>query len=188
MNTVWLHFPDPILRDALLATFQAAWPELQWRGETPPEKLPVHDIILSDSELPHHPSARVLVLENGKNPPKLKTILRQIESMLHQMTSPDEITVLDATLDTRTREWSCGDTHTALTEKEVALIVHLAVNGSATREELLRNVWRYANDVDTHTIETHIYRLRQKIESDPAEPRYLVTTKDGYQLAAVSSA
>lgn len=71
-----------------------------------------------------------------------------------------------------------------LTEKEVAILVCLAkAKGQAvSRQGLLDDVWAYAEGVETHTLETHIYRLRQKIEENPASPQYLVTREDGYVL------
>jgi len=72
-----------------------------------------------------------------------------------------------------------------LTEKECDILALLhSRNGVAVdRQELLDDVWGYAADVETHTLETHIYRLRQKIETDPAKPRYLLTDGSGYRLA-----
>lgn len=71
-----------------------------------------------------------------------------------------------------------------LTEKEVALLLLLyQANGEAvSRERMLDDVWQYATGVETHTLETHIYRLRQKIESDPANPKILQTNDSGYFL------
>lgn len=75
-----------------------------------------------------------------------------------------------------------------LTEKEVALFVLLKeANGQAiSRERLLEDVWQYADGVETHTLETHIYRLRQKIEIDPANPEILMTGESGYFLSLES--
>jgi DNA-binding response OmpR family regulator len=50
------------------------------------------------------------------------------------------------------------------------------------RQELLNHIWGYNTLVRTHTLETHIYRLRQKIERDPTDPRLLVTHRKGYRL------
>ncbi|PTX01567.1 response regulator transcription factor [Pararhodobacter aggregans] len=71
-----------------------------------------------------------------------------------------------------------------LTEKETNILKFLyrAPDGLAPREVLLHEVWGYNAGVTTHTLETHIYRLRQKIESDPSNARLLVTEPGGYRL------
>lgn len=71
-----------------------------------------------------------------------------------------------------------------LTEKETAILKFLyRANASVvTRDVLLREVWGYNANVTTHTLETHIYRLRQKIEKDPANAQLLVTDSGGYKL------
>lgn len=72
-----------------------------------------------------------------------------------------------------------------LTEKETNILKYLYRAGgkSVAREELLSEVWGYNAAVTTHTLETHIYRLRQKIEPDPSNARLLLTEAGGYRLA-----
>ncbi len=71
-----------------------------------------------------------------------------------------------------------------LTEKEVAVIKYLykAGNRIVSRPELLQEVWGYSPEVSTHTIETHIYRLRQKVEQEDESAQLIVTTEGGYRL------
>jgi DNA-binding response OmpR family regulator len=73
---------------------------------------------------------------------------------------------------------------TRLTEKErdILLLLHEANGEKVARKTLLDHVWGYASGVETHTLETHVYRLRQKIERDPAQPQILLTQGDGYSL------
>jgi len=70
-----------------------------------------------------------------------------------------------------------------LTEKETNILKFLHRSGDTVpRETLLHEVWGYNPAVTTHTLETHIYRLRQKIEADPSRARLLVTESGGYRL------
>ncbi|MDI7775801.1 response regulator transcription factor [Asticcacaulis sp. EMRT-3] len=73
---------------------------------------------------------------------------------------------------------------TRLTEKETNILKYLYRAGGkpVSREELLTEVWGYNAGVTTHTLETHVYRLRQKIEPDPANARLLMTDAGGYRL------
>ena len=77
-----------------------------------------------------------------------------------------------------------GNRSIRLTEKEVGILKFLYRAGTrvVVREVLLNEVWGYNAEVDTHTVETHIYPLRQKIEPDPANARLLVTVGGGYRL------
>jgi len=74
-----------------------------------------------------------------------------------------------------------------LTEKEAAILKYLYRAGTrpVARQVLLNEVWGYNAAVTTHTLETHIYRLRQKIEPDPGNARLLVTEGGGYRLDPV---
>tara|TARA_R110000787_G_scaffold111459_6_gene220387 strand:- start:1432 stop:2226 length:795 start_codon:yes stop_codon:yes gene_type:complete len=76
------------------------------------------------------------------------------------------------------------DKKVRLTEKETNILkfLHRSAEGVVAREVLLHEVWGYNAGVTTHTLETHIYRLRQKIEPDPSNARLLVTESGGYRL------
>jgi DNA-binding response OmpR family regulator len=71
-----------------------------------------------------------------------------------------------------------------LTDKETSILRYLYRSGEKPvgRDELLREVWGYNANVTTHTLETHIYRLRQKIEPDAQSPKLLITETGGYRL------
>ncbi|HTK14130.1 MAG TPA: response regulator transcription factor [Xanthobacteraceae bacterium] len=71
-----------------------------------------------------------------------------------------------------------------LTEKETAILRYLYRAGESpvSRETLLQEVWGYNSGITTHTLETHIYRLRQKVEKDAGLPALLVTEAGGYKL------
>ena len=72
-----------------------------------------------------------------------------------------------------------------LTDKETAILNYLYQVGDKVvgRDVLLDKVWGYNSRVTTHTLETHIYRLRQKIEENPSKTRILMTEPGGYRLA-----
>jgi len=71
-----------------------------------------------------------------------------------------------------------------LTENETAILRYLLRAGQKpiSRETLLQEVWGYNSGVTTHTLETHVYRLRQKVEKDAANPAILITDAGGYKL------
>jgi len=77
-----------------------------------------------------------------------------------------------------------GDSKIRLTEKETAILKYLFRAGENVigRDVLLNEVWGYNSGVTTHTLETHVYRLRQKIERDPSNAELLVTEPGGYRL------
>jgi hypothetical protein len=127
----------------------------------------------------------VLPLSLGK-PQRLGALLRQIGQMLLQPTLyMGDIPLGPYTFkpQEKTLERADGE-EIALTDREVDILAYLARHGGNTvsRDSLLKNVWQYQEGVDTHTLETHIYRLRQKMEISADAPRFLVTAEGGYCL------
>lgn len=86
-------------------------------------------------------------------------------------------------LDRNTRFLKRGDKHIKITEKEMNFIIEL--NNSSkpfSKEYILKKIWGYSSETDTHTIETHIYRLRQKIKKSFEDKDFIKHSKDGYSL------
>ena len=75
-------------------------------------------------------------------------------------------------------------TNIELTEKEVSILKCLLSHGEepVDRKKLLKQVWNYNLDVTTHTLESHIYRLRQKLETDPSIPRLIISEGGGFKI------
>ena len=89
----------------------------------------------------------------------------------------------------KTLETQDGSGKLRLTEKETNILKYLYRAGGkpVSREELLAEVWGYNSGVTTHTLETHIYRLRQKIEPESGKTSLLITEPGGYSLAGIQS-
>ncbi len=85
---------------------------------------------------------------------------------------------------TRTLEDAMTGKATRLTQKETEVLkyLHRAAGQSIDRQRLLREVWGYKQGADSYTVESHIYRLRRKIEADPTRPRFLINEDGGYML------
>lgn len=86
--------------------------------------------------------------------------------------------------DATARQLTRASAHLALTEKEALLLAALLRHapGRASRDSLLREVWSMQNDIETHTLETHIYRLRHKLAEVDPRPCDIITVDGAYQL------
>ena len=70
-----------------------------------------------------------------------------------------------------------------LTEKEINTIIYLSkINKAVGIEELEKNVWQYQPDIETHTVETHIYRLRKKFLNFFNDNNFIISEKNGYKI------
>ncbi len=86
-------------------------------------------------------------------------------------------------LDKNEKKLSKKNSSIILTEKEIQLIELLLNNSKPiSKDKILSTVWNYSTDADTHTVETHIYRLRKKISDNFMDDKFIFNKKDGYHL------
>lgn len=137
--------------------------------------------------------ATILGLESGANdyvtkPFKFSVLLARIRAQLRSHEASEDAVYHIGPYEFRPAQKLLMDSKARkirLTDKESNILKYLYRAGgkSVSREELLTEVWGYNANVATHTLETHVYRLRQKIEPDPANARILLTEAGGYRLA-----
>ena len=85
-------------------------------------------------------------------------------------------------LDLNSRKISLGDKSLGLTERETNLIIFIKDEKNVTVKELQKMVWDYSPDLDTHTVETHIYRLRKKMKETFGNENFILKTSNGYSI------
>jgi len=137
-------------------------------------------------------SDTILGLEAGANdyvtkPFRFAVLLARIRAQLRQHENSEDVTLTVGQYTFKPSQKLMIDkkgSKLRLTEKEAAIIKYLYRAGDKviTRDVLLEEVWGYNSGVTTHTLETHVYRLRQKIERDPSNAEILVTESGGYKL------
>jgi DNA-binding response OmpR family regulator len=135
---------------------------------------------------------QVMGLDMGANdyvtkPFKFAVLLARIRAQLRSFEASEDAVFQVGQYEFRPAQKTLTDSkqrRIRLTDKETSILKYLYRAGSKSvpREELLREVWGYNAAVTTHTLETHIYRLRQKIETDAQVPRLLLTETGGYRL------
>ncbi len=107
-------------------------------------------------------------------------------SLLENLPYTQEITFAHFSLDLREKSLKNLKTQETqrITEKECQLLrfFHQNKGQDISKHRLLREIWEYHPEAETHTLETHIYRLRQKLEKDPNVPQILLNGKEGYWI------
>ena len=106
-----------------------------------------------------------------------------IEFLKIQFSSQSEVRVNNYTIDLNSREMLANKTKLKLTEKEINTITYLSKSDNPVSiDELQEKVWSYQSDIETHTVETHIYRLRKKILNTFNDKDFIISKKNGYQI------
>ena len=125
----------------------------------------------------------LFVLENG--PINIFKLLEKIniEFLKLQFNSQSKVKVNNYIIDLNSREMLIKDNKLKLTEKEINTITYLSKSDKPVSiDELQKKVWSYQSDIETHTVETHIYRLRKKILNTFNDKDFIISEKNGYKI------
>ena len=107
-----------------------------------------------------------------------------VELLKKNFEKQSHIIVNKYTIDLNARELHSDTNKLKLTEKEINTIIYLSKSKtSVTIHDLEKNVWKYQSDIETHTVETHIYRLRKKILKTFKDENFIMSKKNGYQIS-----
>ena len=120
---------------------------------------------------------------------EMPTSLKEINSTVEQVTAKkvfsknSSIEIKKYLLNKNEKKLSRNDSEIILTEKEIQLLeLFLDSKKPISKDKILLSVWNYSSDADTHTVETHIYRLRKKISDKFSDDNFITNTKEGYSL------
>lgn len=197
---------NTLLQADLINQIETVLPEYKVTTQDDNEK--VFDIALLDGKSfledfrTHHAKVPALILEpsdsnefteNNLNtfvykPIVLSSLLNQIKSGINVFTNSTEGVLRFGKYELHPEDKTIINQKTGeaikLTEREISIIryLHKAASKPVSKEELLENVWEYSADTTTHTIETHIYRLRKKIEQEETATPFIVVEDGGYKL------
>ena len=106
-----------------------------------------------------------------------------IEFLRLKFNSQSQVKIKNYNIDLNSREMIINNTKLKLTEKEINTISYLSKsNEPVSIDELQKKVWSYQSNIETHTVETHIYRLRKKILNTFEDNKFIVSKKNGYQI------
>ena len=121
-----------------------------------------------------------------KNTPiKISKLVEKIniEFLRLQFNSQSQVKIKNYIIDFNSREIIISNLKLKLTEKEINTINYLSKSDKPVSiNELQKKVWSYQSGIETHTVETHIYRLRKKILNTFSDDKFIVSKKNGYQI------
>jgi DNA-binding response OmpR family regulator len=106
-----------------------------------------------------------------------------IEFLKQQFNSQSKLQINKYTIDLNSRELLLNSLKLKMTEKEINTIIYISKsNKPVSIDELQKKVWSYQTNIETHTVETHIYRLRKKILNTFNDNEFIISKKDGYHI------
>ena len=123
-----------------------------------------------------------LILDNL--PIKFEKLIEiiNIKFLKNKFLDQSHIKIGEYNLDLNSRKISFGNKSLNLTERETNLIIFIKDKKNVTVKELQKKVWDYSPDLDTHTVETHIYRLRKKMKETFGNESFILNTSKGYSI------
>ena len=142
----------------------------------------VFDLLLSRIKVPNVENQLIL----NEIPLKITKLIEKIniEILKNNFHSQSEVLIGTYKLNLNSRELFYNNIRLKLTEKESNIIIYLSkFDNPISVTQLQNNVWGYQSDLDTHTVETHIYRLRKKISEKFSDENFIKSEKDGYKIS-----
>ena len=142
----------------------------------------VFDLLLSRIKVPNVENQLVL----NEIPLKITKLIEKIniEILKNNFHRQSEVLIGTYKLNLNSRELLHNNIRLKLTEKETNIIIYLSkFDNPISVTQLQNNVWGYQSDLETHTVETHIYRLRKKISEKFSDENFIKSEKDGYKIS-----
>ena len=147
------------------------------------DKVINHNNFLIITNTKHSDIGNHFVLENS--PIDISKLMEKIniEFLKLHFTNQSQIKVNNYNINLNSREMLINNIKLKLTEKEINTITYLSKSKKPVSiDELQTQVWSYQTGIETHTVETHIYRLRKKILNTFNDKEFIISKKNGYQI------
>ena len=139
--------------------------------------------LTNNKEFHNKTGLKELIIE--KKPYKLLKLIEKINIFLlkNKFAEQSKLKIKSFILDTNSRELIKGNFFLKLTQKETEIIIYLnCANKNSSIQDLQKNVWGHTSDLETHTVETHIYRLRKKILNKFQDDQFILSDNNGYKI------
>ena len=139
--------------------------------------------LTNNKEMYNKTGLKELIIE--KKPYKLGKLVEKINIFLlkNRYAAQSKLNIKNFVLDTNSRELIRDHIFLKLTQKETEVIIYLNnASKNISIQDLQKNVWGHTSDLETHTVETHIYRLRKKILKKFKDNKFILSSKNGYKI------